>query len=276
MKTTITEISLKTNNKLTELEDIKTQWETKKPEKILEELEDEEAFEQTYINNFLSGNKLTKKQANAVNKGEAPENLPFDDYIETHNTYLAWYKLIRKIKTTEIPNNADIFLEIHNNLTNITTPIKAGKYRDFPLRPHQTYKPSTEPQKISEQVNSAFQKYAEKNTNKNNILKIVELQQTLQIIQAFEIGNSKTCRFLQNLHLIQNGYWAISIETEDKIQYQYAIETLKQGNIEIYYNYLLNKLIITGKKNLTKLNEKTTSLTFQTTKNIFELLNPKN
>jgi fido (protein-threonine AMPylation protein) len=252
------------HDKMEQILKLKIKWETtNKPIEILQELEQEEILELTYNNCLLSGNKLTKKQTIELNKGYQTKNLPFENVMESLRTHITTEEIFKKIKSTQIPINKKTLLEIHYDLTAQNNYKQAGKFRGTNLAPQNRYKTNTIPEEINNKIIEAFQNYNQKNYNqieveKNNIEKIVELQKELQVIRPFEDGNAKTFRMLQNICLIQNGYWAIEIPEENKYQYQYVIAIIKQGNTEIYYEFLLNKIINSGNKKITSLNNKLT------------------
>lgn len=215
-----------------------------------------------YHSNHLEGNSLTYGETKAlILHGITAQGKPLKDHteVEGHNEAVQWiYELaqddrplsetfIRDLHTILLVKPYKVLAEPKDGIPTWKT-IQIGQYKNSnnyvltATGERQDFLPFQEtPRAMQELVDwYALEKVK---PEINPILLATQFHHKFINIHPFDDGNGRVVRLLMNYILLQFGYPPIIIKTEDKTAYFSALQAATVGNIEPFFEFIINNLI---------------------------------
>ncbi len=216
-----------------------------------------------YHSNHLEGNSLTYGETKAlILHGITAQGKPLKDHteVEGHNEAVQWiYELaqddrplsetfIRDLHTILLVKPYKVLAEPKDGIPTWKT-IQIGQYKNSnnyvltATGERQDFLPFQEtPRAMQELVDwYALEKVK---PEINPILLATQFHHKFINIHPFDDGNGRVVRLLMNYILLQFGYPPIIIKTEEKTAYFSALQAATAGNIEPFFEFIINNLIL--------------------------------
>jgi Fic family protein len=216
-----------------------------------------------YHSNHLEGNSLTYGETKAlILHGITAQGKPLKDHteVEGHNEAIQWiYEIaqddrpltetfIRELHTTLLVKPYKVPAEPKNGIPTWKL-IQVGRYKNSDnyvltaTGERQDFLPFQEtPRAMQELVDwYALEKVK---PEINPILLATQFHHKFINIHPFDDGNGRVVRLLMNYILLQFAYPPIIIKTEDKTAYFSALQAASAGNIEPFFEFIINNLIL--------------------------------
>jgi len=216
-----------------------------------------------YHSSHIEGNTLTYGETKAlILFGQTAQAKPLKDHLEMSGHDEA-IKTIEEVIKQKRPLTENFIRELHNIILNnpyevdAITPdgkptkkmIQIGKYKTTPnhvkTKTGEIFyfaKPEETPAKMQDLM--IWYKKNLKNINTDPVLFATEFHYRFIRIHPFDDGNGRIARLLMNFILMQKGYPPAIIKSEDKQNYFAALEQADSGEIEYFFNYICQQVIL--------------------------------
>jgi len=195
--------------------------------------------ELTYTSNAIEGNTLTRQEtALVVEKGITVEGKTLKEHLEAtnHAEALDYVKALAGRGRQDITE--DDVLQIHRFILHSIDDPNAGRYRNVPVRIAGAAVVLPNYAKVPELM-AEFMTWLHNDTSSRHVDIAAEAHYRLVSIHPFVDGNGRTARLLMNLLLMQTGYPAAVIRTEDRRAYINALERGQTtGDTTDYYQVI--------------------------------------
>ena len=213
------------------------------PQELIKNLDDWFRIERVYNSNNIEGNTLTKQETTlVVEKGITIGGKTIKEHLEVTNLafaidYIKGFigKSIQEISLKDI-------LNFHYLVLKKIDDKNAGKFRKISVKISGSDAKLPDPLKVPELMDDFI--IWLHNTKEHVVTVAADAHLKLVKIHPFVDGNGRTARLLMNLILMQRGFPAAVIKTEDKLAYVKSISkadssgTENTFDLEDYYSVI--------------------------------------
>tara|TARA_Y100000310_G_C20577170_1_gene761024 strand:- start:147 stop:1211 length:1065 start_codon:yes stop_codon:yes gene_type:complete len=252
LKTTTTyavdEVSDRIRERLQLADDLKKEWQSKKPLTGVQLYKMKEYFhiENTYESNRIEGNTLTLQETQlVVNEGLTISGKSMREHLEAIN-HVDALEYVEEMVLEQVPINKSSILDLHRLILKGVDTHNAGVYRTVPVRISGSRHEPPQVYLIEKLMEDFFGFYHAQKNKMHPILLAAEMHERLVSIHPFIDGNGRTSRLIMNLVLIQNGYTLTNIkgDNDSRLQYYRALESVQiDNNPEPFYSLVIDSAI---------------------------------
>lgn len=215
-----------------------------------------------YHSNHLEGNSLTFGETkNLILHAITAQGKPLKDHFEIteHNEALNW--IIAFVKEERLLTE-NFIRELHSLLLKETyyvdtitaeglptkKKIEIGKYKttlNHVITIIDEIFRFAKPEKTPAKMHDLLEWYKAKKQQPdvNPIILAAEFHYKFNIIHPFDDGNGRMARILLNFILMTYNYPPITIKTDDKHNYFFALKQADVGDVEFFINYIAQNLV---------------------------------
>ena len=212
-------------------------------------LDDDFKVDFIYNSNAIEGNSLSLEETRIVLEGIAIGGKSLKEHFEVINHAKA-FDFIKDLAENKEPLSENLICQIHSFILKNINDKEAGKYRHSLVSVGGFI--AAQPYLIRPQMENLIKKYH--SLELHPILKASYAHLEFVRIHPFIDGNGRTARLLINLELLKNGYEALNILYNDRMQYYAAIREYSNDNngTQAFDMFLANYMLQTmqEKKNL--------------------------
>ncbi|MBQ9182814.1 MAG: Fic family protein [Neisseriaceae bacterium] len=178
----------------------------------------------TYHSNAIEGNTLTLKETKVVLEGVTIGGKSLREHFEVINHHEAIFFIEDLVKRRQ-PLTEQAIKSIHQLILKNIDDDNAGKYRTVNVlisgaehKPPQAFE-------VPSQMQDLMKWYQQNSSALHPVIRASRLHIDFVGIHPFTDGNGRTSRLLMNLELLKNGYPAIAIKSDRKLEYYTALDT---------------------------------------------------
>lgn len=204
-----------------------------------QELENDFKLHYTYDSNAIEGNTLTLMETKIVLEGITIGGKTLKEHFEIINHAEA-IDFIKDLVKNKEPLSEKIICDIHSFILKNINKNEAGRYRKVLVGVGNFIPP--QPYLIKSQMENFINAYH--NLDIHPILKASFVHLEFVRIHPFIDGNGRTARLLMNLELLKNGYLAINIENNKKMEYYQAIREYSNNNGTLFFDKLIADYVL--------------------------------
>ncbi|AWW29112.1 DNA-binding protein [Echinicola strongylocentroti] len=229
--------------KLEEIDQLKEQWQQRRPlgSTQLQKMKEYFNVAYTFESNRIEGNTLTLQETHlVVNEGITIGGKSMREHLEAINHSEAVDYLEELIR-----EKADIYnrslLELHYLILKGIDRENAGKYRSVPVRIAGSEHVPPQPYLVDKMMEDYFVHYQEQKNVLHPVLLAAEMHERLVSIHPFVDGNGRTSRLIMNLVLVGNGYTIANLKGDQtsRLAYYKALEAVQVNNDPVPFYQLV-------------------------------------
>lgn len=219
---------------LDELDELKTEWQNKKPLNKIQLSKMKEHYNLLYTceSNKIEGNTLTLKETFLVVKeGLTIGGKTVNEHLEAINHSDATDYLSELVSSGE-DFSERILKELHYLILKGIDRENAGAYRKVPVYIGGSNFVPPQPFLISKLMEDVFYYYQVNKDKIHPVLMAADLHEKIVTIHPFIDGNGRTCRLVMNLILLANGYTICVLKGDQRSRMKYysALEKVQLKN----------------------------------------------
>lgn len=212
------------DNMLNEIDRLKKELiELKARHKNIKNVDEDFQIKYIYNSNAIEGNTLTLKETKIVLEGITIGGKTLREHFEVINHAEAIFYIEDMVKNKEELSEYGI-KAIHNLILKNIDNENAGRYRNQNViisgAEHIPPDFILVPEKMEEFIN-----WYKTCNNMHPVLKAAKVHVDFVEIHPFIDGNGRVSRLIMNLELLKNGYQAINIRNDKKLEYYKALDT---------------------------------------------------
>jgi len=216
------------------IDDLRKQWQDKKPLDALQlaKMKDYFKIDYTFESNRIEGNTLTLQETQLiVNEGLTIGGKTMNEHLEAINHAEA-IELVWDL----VANKEDIskrnLLDLHTLILKSIDTRNAGKYRTVPVMISGSAHKPPQPYLIDKLMEDYFLHYHLHAKAMHPVILAAEMHERLVSIHPFIDGNGRTSRLVMNLVLLKNGYTIANLkgDASSRIAYYQALEKVQIDN----------------------------------------------
>lgn len=219
---------------LTHLDSLKSQLDMLRPlpSALVQNLREDLLLRWTYHSNAIEGNTLTLKETKVVLEGITVGGKTLREHFEAINHREAI------VFVEEIVARAEVFSEwqiknVHQLILKNVADQDAGRYRSINVRIAGAQHVPPDALLVPEQMQALLEWYHGNAQNLHPVQRAAQLHSDFVKIHPFTDGNGRTARLLLNLELLKNGFPAIVLPLERRLEYYEMLDLAHiTGNLE--------------------------------------------
>ncbi|GGF47838.1 Fic family protein [Echinicola rosea] len=233
--------------KLEEIDQLKEQWQQRRPlgSTQLQKMKEYFNVAYTFESNRIEGNTLTLQETHlVVNEGITIGGKSMREHLEAINHAEAVDYLEELIR-----EKADIYsrslLELHYLILKGIDRENAGKYRNVPVRISGSEHVPPQPYLVDKMMEDYFVHYQEQKNVLHPVILAAEMHERLVSIHPFVDGNGRTSRLIMNLVLVGNGYTIANLKGDQtsRLAYYKALEAVQVHNDPVPFYHLVGDAV---------------------------------
>ncbi len=143
------------------------------------------------------------------------------------------------------PIGERLLLDIHQILLTRINDDEAGRYRSVRFRIVGSEHIAPNPASVPVKMETAFAAFSEVR-GRHPIERAADLHADIVTIHPFSDGNGRSARLIQNIALINTGFWPIIIPVAERARYIEATYQSNTGNMSPYREYIIEKVVASG------------------------------
>jgi Fic family protein/DNA-binding XRE family transcriptional regulator len=231
--------------KLKVIDDLKNQWERRKPDfgLQLEKLEEIIGIEYTYESNRIEGNTLSLQETFlVVEQGLTIAGKTMQEHLEAINHTEA-IEFIRELTTRNLDLNEYRLKQIHHLVLKGIDRKNAGQYRQVGVRIGGSKHVPPEPYMLAKLMEDYLHHYERQKSFMHPVILAAEMHERLVTIHPFIDGNGRTSRLVMNLILLKHGYTIANLKGSlaARLNYYKALEGVQiNNNPELFYELIID------------------------------------
>lgn len=220
--------------KLKEIDNLKSEWQSKKPLNALQLQKMKEYFHVAYTfeSNRIEGNTLTLQETHlVVNEGITIGGKSMREHLEAvnHAEAIAYMESLAK---DELDYSSRVLSELHYLILKGIDKDNAGKYRSVPVRISGSAHVPPQPYLLDKLMEAYFQHYDAQKKILHPVILAAEMHERLVSIHPFIDGNGRSSRLVMNLILLKHGYTIANLkgDLDSRMAYYKALEAVQVDN----------------------------------------------
>jgi Fic family protein len=241
-------LSIEVQQKLQQIDHLKSRWLEKKPLNIgqLSKMQEYFHLAYTYESNRIEGNTLSLQETHLViHEGLTIGGKSMKEHLEAinHAEAVAYLSQLVQQKAVFTPK---VLLELHYLVLHGNDKENAGKYRQMPVRISGSAHIPPQPYLVPKMMEDYFMHYDGQRKLLHPIILAAEMHERLVSIHPFIDGNGRTSRLVMNLILLQHGYTLANLKGDhsSRLNYYRALEGVQVHNDpEVFYHLVADAVL---------------------------------
>lgn len=236
------------NNKLEKVDQLKKEWQEKRPlnQTQLKKMQEYFHIKYTYDSNQIEGNTLTYQETSLIiQEGITISGKSMVEHLEAINHADA-VDFVGELVSGKEDITKRSLLEIHRLVLKSIDQENAGKLRSVPVRISGSKHEPPQPFLLDKLMEDYFLHYANQKKKLHPVIMAAEMHERLVSIHPFIDGNGRTSRLIMNFILLKNGYTVTSLkgDLESRMRYYKALTQAQKNNKPTaFYNLIIDRLI---------------------------------
>lgn len=216
------------------------------PPAIQKNWDEAERVKGVYSSNAIEGSTLTLGETEAVLRGATIPGKHLNEHLEAVNLNRAWLLTEQWAKG---PITERLLLDIHQTILARINDDEAGRYRNVRVRIIGSEHIAPSPAAVPEKMEAAFKAFSDPR-NRHPIERAADLHSDIVTVHPFSDGNGRSARLIQNVALVQAGFWPIVIPVAERARYIEATYRANTGDYEPFRRFITDKVVATGLERL--------------------------
>lgn len=243
----IPDLPKKLKTLINEIENLKNEWQLKKPlnKSQLQKLEEHFKVNYTFESNRIEGNTLTLQETFLViNQGLTIGGKSMQEHLEAINHDEA-IEFIYDLAQKQSGISEFQLKQIHHLVLKGIDRKNAGSYRNVQVRIGGSKHIPPEPYLIAKLMEDYFITYQSQENKIHPVILAADMHERLVSIHPFIDGNGRTSRLIMNLILLQNGFPIANLKgnQSSRLKYYKALESVQVGNNPLPFYELILKTV---------------------------------
>ncbi len=242
-------------NKISILDNLKLEWQSKRPFNALQlqKLNEYTKVKYTFNSNKIEGNTLSLQETQlVVNEGITISGKSLKEHLEAVNHAEA-IDYIVDLAQGKIEFSQRTLLDLHQLILKSIEPSHAGVYRQSPVRISGSEHMPPDALHLRELMDDYFVNYNLQRKSIHPVVLAAEMHERLVSIHPFIDGNGRTARLVMNLILIKNGYTICILKGDNnaRLAYYKALEEVQMNNNPLpFYELVIDNCLESIKEHL--------------------------
>ncbi|WP_194976865.1 Fic family protein [Aquiflexum lacus] len=233
--------------KLRIIDELKQDWQKRKPLNKTQLLKMKEFFHVAYTfeSNRIEGNTLTLQETHlVVNEGLTIGGKSMREHLEAVNHAEA-IDYMESLVADQMDYSPRILNEIHYLILKGIDRENAGRYRSVPVRISGSEHVPPQPYLLEKLMEEYFLHYDKQKRKLHPIILASEMHERLVSIHPFIDGNGRSSRLIMNLILLKHGYTIANLKGDNlsRLTYYKALEEVQiDNNPEAFYHLVADSV----------------------------------
>lgn len=241
----VPKISAALKEKLLVIDQLKDEWQIKRPlnQTQLQKMKEYFNIEYTYESNRIEGNTLTLQETELIiNQGLTISNKSMTEHLEAINHAEA-IDFIFELATKKEDLTRRSLLELHSLILKSIDKENAGRYRNVPVMISGSQHKPPQPYLLEKLMEDYFIHYYQQKEQLHPVIMAAEMHERLVSVHPFIDGNGRTSRLVMNLILLRNGFTIANLKGDNasRLAYYQALEKVQIDNDPvIFYDLVID------------------------------------